>query len=180
MTSVNTPVLETKRLVLRGHRYDDLAACVAMWSDPRVTRYSIGKPSTEQQTWLRVLAYAGHWSVMDFGYWVLEEKATGTYLGEIGFADFKRSVSPALRGKPEIGFALASQHHGKGFATEAIEAILAWGDSRLPDPTTVALVDPDNVISLHLLAKFGYEEVDRSALNDRPTVFLTRAAVRRR
>jgi RimJ/RimL family protein N-acetyltransferase len=168
------PELETARLTLRGHRYDDLDACVAMWSDPAVVKFITGKPSTEHQTWARLLSYAGHWAIMGFGYWVMEEKSTGTYVGEIGFADFKRDVRPPLRGHPEIGFALVSTHHGKGFASEALAPVIAWGDRHLPDRTTVALTDPDNAASMHLLRTFGYVEVERGSLGGRPTMFHTR------
>ena len=112
------PVLETKRLKLRGHRLNDFPASAAMWADPIVTRH-FGKSFTEEEAWTRFLRYAGHWSLLGFGYWVVEEKATGHFAGEVGFADYKRSIEPPLSA-PEIGWVLASQFHGKGYATEAV------------------------------------------------------------
>ena len=70
----NTPVIETKRLRLRGHRAADLPACAAMWAKEGVTRFIGGKPLTEEETWLRILRYAGHWALLGFGYWVVEEE----------------------------------------------------------------------------------------------------------
>src|SRR6202034_1051337 len=68
------PVIETERLRLRHHQSDDLADGVAMWSDPAVVRYTIGDPSPSQRTWIRILAYRGHWALLNYGYWAVEEK----------------------------------------------------------------------------------------------------------
>jgi len=94
------PVLETERLKLRGHGLEDFVHCGAMWADPEVTRYIGGKPYTEEQSWARLLRYAGHWSLLGFGYWVVEEKTVGNFIGEVGFADYKRDLQP-LRGIPK-------------------------------------------------------------------------------
>lgn len=57
---VNVPILETERLRLRAHRLDDFAASAAMWADPIVTRYTVGKPQTSEEVWSRLLRYIGH------------------------------------------------------------------------------------------------------------------------
>src|ERR1700736_1329189 len=113
---MTAPTIETARLLLRAHRPADFAARVAMWTDPVVTRFIGGKPSTEQQTWARLLNYAGHWALLGFGYWAIEEKASGAFIGELGFADFKREIDPAMRDVPELGWTLASAAHGRGYA----------------------------------------------------------------
>ena len=77
------PVIETERLCLRAHTLGDLADCNAMWSDPNVTRYITGQPSTLQKTWSGIMAYVGHWALMGFGYWVMEEKKSAKFVGEI-------------------------------------------------------------------------------------------------
>jgi RimJ/RimL family protein N-acetyltransferase len=168
--------IETSRLRLRKHRFDDLSACVAMWSDPNVTKFISGRVSTEQQTWMRLLSYIGHWGLMGFGYWVIEEKASGDFVGEVGFMDFKREIAPSIRGKPELGFALASRFHGKGYATEAVRAALAWADAHLPHAATVCLVTPQNVASLRVVEKCGYDVFEQSLYNDQPVLLLSRNA----
>lgn len=50
-----------------------------------------------------VSRYAGQWSLLGYGYWVVEDKRTGRFAGEVGFADFKRVIEPSLDGVPEIG-----------------------------------------------------------------------------
>ncbi len=124
--AVEVPILETERLKLRGHRLDDFTHSAAMWADPTVTRHIGGKPLTEEESWARLLRHVGHWALLGFGYWVAEEKATGNFVGEIGFADYKRDLEPSLKGVPEIGWVLASPAHGRGY-TEALRAVVALG-----------------------------------------------------
>ena len=102
------PVLETERLKLRGHRLDDFPACAAMWADPAVTRHIGGKPLSNEESWTKFLRYFGHWALLGFGYWVVEEKATGNFAGEVGFADYKRNIDPPLN-SPEMGWVLPEQ-----------------------------------------------------------------------
>ncbi len=168
------PVITTERLTLRGHRLDDFRSCAAMWSDPNVTRFIGGNPSTEQQTWLRLLQYAGHWRLMGFGYWAIEEKGSGAFVGEIGFADFKRDISTLMRTAPEVGWALAPRFHGRGLATEALDAILGWSDRHARWPRTVCLISPDNLQSIKMATKCGYHEFERGLFNERPMLFFER------
>jgi RimJ/RimL family protein N-acetyltransferase len=168
------PTLETARLRLRTHRREDFPACAAMWTDPLVVRFIGGKPSTPQQTWSRLLSYLGHWQAMGYGYWAIEEKNTGTFIGEIGFADFKRDIAPSMQNVPELGFALVSSAHGKGYGSEAVRAVLEWGDSHLPEKRTVCLVNEENASSLHIVQKAGYSIFERTAFNDTPVLFLER------
>lgn len=149
-----------------------------MWADPLVTRFIGGRASTPPQTWQRVLAYAGHWKFMHFGYWAIEEKSTGQFIGEIGFADFKRDIAPSMQNVPEIGFALASRAHGKGYASEAVLAVLAWGDEHLPSKRTVALVSVENAASRHILENSGYRTFEETRFADAPVLFMERQAAR--
>jgi RimJ/RimL family protein N-acetyltransferase len=171
------PTLETDRLRLRPHRADDFPDSFAMWSEPAVVAFIGGTLSTRQRAWLRVLQYAGHWSLMGFGYWAIEEKSSGRFAGEIGFADFKRDIDARFAGLPELGWALPTRVHGKGYATEAARAVLAWADDRFP--RTFCLIDPQNAPSLRVAAKCGFEEVERGAYQEQPTIFFERPGYKR-
>ena len=94
--------IPTDRLVLRGHTLQDFDALHAMWSELAVYRHIIGRPSTREEAWNRLLRYAGHWELLGYGYWVVEERATGSYVGEMGFADYHRDIDPPLDGRPEF------------------------------------------------------------------------------
>src|SRR5664279_2337825 len=141
---MSIPIVETERLRLRAHRLDDFTACAAMWADTAVTRYLGGKPFSEEEAWSRFLRYPGHWLLLGFGYWLVEEKATGNFVGEIGFADYKRDLTPSLKGTPEIGWVLAATVHGKGYATEAARAAILWGESYFGSIRTACIIHPEN------------------------------------
>jgi len=110
---------------------------------------------------------------MGFGYWVVEDKATGAFLGEGGFADFKRDMEPAIE-VPEIGWALVPTAQGKGVATEAVNAICAWGDKNFGDTRTVCLIDPENIASAWVAKKCGYQEFMRATYKDKATTLYKR------
>lgn len=171
---LNIPIIETKRLKLRPYKLEDFIDCAMMWADPIVTRHIGGQPSSEQQTWVRMLSYLGHWSLMNFGFWAIEEKETGHFVGEIGFADFKRDIEPPIKGMPEIGWALVSSKHGKGYATEALKAATAWGDSRFGVVRTACLIDPENLTSIRVAQKCGYRQFQRAICKGKPTIIFTR------
>jgi RimJ/RimL family protein N-acetyltransferase len=152
----NKPVIiETERLILRPHHMGDLPECFAMWKDPLVTQFIGGKPFTENQTWMKVLGYRGHWELMGYGYWAVEEKSSRSYIGELGFGDFRREIVPKLT-HPELGWALCSKSQGKGYATEGLQAALRWMEDK--HKTTVCIIDPENLRSLHLAKKLGFKE----------------------
>ena len=153
--TMEAPVLETPRLILRGHHQHDLASGFAMWSNPSVVEHITGKPSTKEESWGRILRYAGHWRLMGFGYWAVVEKASGRFVGDVGFGNYKRTVEPPLGDNPEIGWVLDPAFHGRGYATEAVRAALAWMDPR-SGMSTVCIVAPENTTSLRVAEKCGY------------------------
>ena len=171
---VDVPVVETERLILRGHLLDDFALLAAMWADPEVTRFIAPVPATAEEAWARFLHYAGHWAVMGYGYWAVEEKASGRYIADIGFADHHRAIVPALDG-PEIGWVLAASVAGRGYATEAVRAAVAWSDHNLA-ARTVCIIAPDHAASLHVAEKVGYRPEETRLYHGAPRVVLARTA----
>ncbi len=145
-----------------------------MWSDPAVTRFIGGQPSTEQQTWARILSYIGHWELVGFGYWVIELASTNEFVGEVGLADFHRDIADSMKGVPELGFAIAPAFHGNGYATEAASAALAWADVNLHSDRTVCLINEPNAHSLRVAAKLGYTVFDRTTFKGEPALFFAR------
>ena len=169
------PVVETERLILRAHRLADFDDYLAMWSDPAVARAIGGGTATRETTWLRFLRYGGHWSLMGFGYWAIEWRETGRFIGEVGFADFRRDIDPPLQGMPEIGWALARAAHGQGLASEAVRTVITWGEAHFTSKTrTACLINPDNAASLRIAETFGYRESARTIYKDHPIVLLVR------
>ncbi len=167
------PTLETRRLTLRGYRLDDFSACAALWADPYVTRFIGGRPLSAEESWARLLRYAGHWWLMGFGYWVVEEKATGAFVGELGFAQWRREIQPTIE-VPEAGWVLATAAHGKGYATEALQAALVWAGRHFPKPRTACLIHPDNLASIRVAIKCGYHESARVNYRGQLTILFER------
>ncbi len=150
------PTLHSDRLILRAHQLLDFERCCEMWTHPEVIRYTIGQSSPPQRTWQRMLGYTGHWAMLGFGYWAVVERKSGLYIGELGFADFKRDINPAMSGIPEMGWALMPSFHGQGYATEALLAAIAWGDQNFYSKRSMCLIHPNNLTSLRVAEKLGY------------------------
>jgi RimJ/RimL family protein N-acetyltransferase len=161
----HAPDLHTARLHLRAHRLDDAAALHRMWSDPAVVRHLGGEPSRVDESWARLLRYAGMWPLLGFGYWAVTDRDTSIYLGDCGFLLGKRALAPAYADVPEAGWALVPEAQGRGIATEALSAAHAWADERGLGET-MCLIDPDNGPSLRVAHKLGYTVVDQRRLGE--------------
>ncbi len=163
------PILETARLTLRAHDAADLDAVAAMWGDPAVVRHITGTPSTREECWARMLRYAGLWALRGYGYWAVVEKQSGKFAGDVGIADFARILDPAQSIAPEAGWALAPSAQGKGYATEAMQAVLAWADAHLGRPHTYCILDAKNAASLRVAEKCGYRPFAQVTYKNAPT-----------
>ncbi len=168
------PLIETARLLLRAHRPADLDDCAALWADSVVTRYTSGRPFSREEVWARLLRYAGHWLWMGYGFWAIEEKSTAAFVGELGFAEFERDLDPHLDA-PEAGWVLSPRFHGRGYAEEALRAILAWYSAPV---RTTCLIHPGNLASIRLAQKCGFTESARTVYQNQPTIVFHRDAAR--
>lgn len=148
------PRLQTERLVLRHFTVEDFAALAAFWADPGVVKFISGEPQSAEVSWNRLLRYIGHWQVLGYGYWAVFEKQTNRYIGSFGLQEAKRDLAPALA-FPEAGWALSPEVHGKGYATEALEAMLRWADDTLKSPLC-CIIDEENQRSIYLAERFGF------------------------
>lgn len=175
------PILETPRLRLRPHRREDFPPCMALWADPYVTRYIGGRPLNREEVWARFLRYAGSWHWLGVGYWAVEELSSGQFVGELGFAQNERTFDPPLtlldadgRTMPELGWVLAPQFHGRGYATEAVRAALDWGDSHADASRSFCIIHPEHAASIRVAQKCGFVEFARPFYQTEPTILFTR------
>jgi RimJ/RimL family protein N-acetyltransferase len=175
---VQAPSLETERLILRGPAREDFAAVAAIWADEQVTRFVLRAPLSGEEAWMRFLRGIGHWLLCGYGLWYLEEKSTGTLIGEVGFLDAHRDMLPSLEGTPEVGWVLARSAWGKGYASEALRSLLSWGDERLSASRFACMITPDNHASLRVAAKAGFREGARTSHRGTPVLLLYRARAR--
>lgn len=135
---------------------DDLPDTVALWREPDVYRHIGGHPFSEEDCWNRLLRDIGHWAVQGYGLWTVRMKATGTYAGVVGYADFRRELNPPFGDAPEGGWVMAPWTQRQGLASEALRAALGWIEAERAPDRTVCMITPDNQSSLRLADRFGY------------------------
>lgn len=170
------PVIETARLILRPFRPADVEGQAAMMADPMVIRHLGGQPFAREDAWRKLLCGAGCWSIFGFGYWAIERRDDGRFIGQVGFADFKRIMTPSIEGLPEMGWLLAADAFGQGYASEAVAAGLDWIDGALKPAETVAIIDHENQGSIRVAEKAGFALHEEATYRDAPILLFRRMA----
>ena len=89
-----------------------------------------------------------------------------------------RDIEPALGDQPEAGWVLAPWAHGKGYATEAMSAALAWGDGQFGDMPVVCITAPENPASIRVAEKCGFRKFAEGSYKTWPTWFYRREPAR--
>ena len=164
---MTAPVLFTDRLRLDGHRIDDLDPLAAIWQQPAVHgAIGDGLARPREEVWLRLLRSVGQWTLFGYGAWVLRERDGDRIVGEIGLLESRRAIEPALDA-PEMGWMVAAPAHGRGYAREALAAILGWVDGH-GIGRTVAIIDAGNAASIRVAAAAGYRATASATYHDRP------------
>jgi RimJ/RimL family protein N-acetyltransferase len=154
------PTLSTDRVTIAPMALAHFEAHAAAWADPDMTRFIGGNPRSRNESWGKFLQGAGLWSIVGYGYWSFLDRATGAYLGNGGLAQFERGISE-LEGYPEAGWAFAPDAWGKGYATEAMAAVLAWADdAKLGEIRCI--IDPGNGASHNVAVKLGFAKFAES------------------
>ena len=167
-STTEIPRIVTERLILRAHRAGDFEASLAMWSDTDVVRHIGGVPSTAADAWSRLLRYGGLWRLLGYGYWAVEDRATEHFIGEVGFADFKRDIGEGFDDMPEAGWVISPSWAGRGYATEAMCAVLEWFDQAMLGTETFCMIAPANGASIKVAQKLGYAPDRQIAYQDSP------------
>ena len=162
------PVIDTARLVLRPFRAGDVDAQAAMMGDGEVMRHLGGSPLAREDSWRKLLCGAGLWTLFGYGYWAVERRSDGALIGQVGFADFKRDMTPRIEGLPEAGWLFAREAFGQGYASEAVQATLVWADGTLDASEVVAIIDADNLASVRVAEKCGFDRREDAVYRGEP------------
>lgn len=168
------PTLETPRLRLRPYRLDDFERYATMWTEPAVVRFIGGAPLSREAAWIRFLRQIGLWHYLGFGFFAIEDRTTGVFLGECGFHDLHRTLSPSIEGTMEAGWGLVTEAQGQGLSEDAMRAAVAWADSSFPDARMTCIIRPDHAASLHIAGKLGFVPFARADYAGAPTLLLER------
>jgi RimJ/RimL family protein N-acetyltransferase len=164
----NAPRLETERLILREFRAHDLDFHAATLGDPETMRFIGGKPMSREDSWRRLLSGIGMWQAIGVGSWAVELKSDSRMVGHCGFFDFQRGIKPDISGEPEMGWIFDRSVHGQGIAFEACARALAWADEALGARSYPAIIALENVASMKLAEKLGFERQPDTSYHDEP------------
>ena len=168
------PILETARLRLRPYRESDLAVQSAILGDERVTRFLGGAPLSREEVWRRMLSGPSLWALLGYGYWAVDRREDDVMIGFVGFADFKRDMTPSIEGLPEMGWIFSPEAQGQGYCSEAVRAGLDWADDALKGEPIVAIISPENLSSIKVAERCGFSSREEAIYRGEPILLFTR------
>jgi RimJ/RimL family protein N-acetyltransferase len=155
LARLDGPVIETERLKLRQWCGADIAPNTAMLADPAAGRFitADGKPVTDEFVgWRNAAIMAGHWVLHGVGLFVVEEKSSGKFAGRVG------PWSPPGWPGFEIGWGIASEFRGKGYAVEAARASIDWAFATFELDQIMHCIDRENIASQGVARRLGAEK----------------------
>lgn len=142
------PTLETERLILRPPMAQDFEPWVAFAADPEVSRF-IGGVQTRPMAWRSLCVMAGSWTINGFGMFSVIEKASGRWIGRLG------PWQPDGWPGGEVGWGLAREAWGRGYAVEGAAATMDWAFDELGWSEVIHSIDADNVSSQKVAERLG-------------------------
>ena len=145
-------ILETDRLILRHQTLTDLDSLYALYCDPEMIRYIPDAPKNYEETRSELEWHMhGHPRRPELGLWTTIEKATNSYLGRCGLLPWSIDGQEEV----EVAYSIAREYWGRGFGTEAAQAILEYGFENLKLSRLVCLIDSENIASIKVAEKIG-------------------------
>jgi RimJ/RimL family protein N-acetyltransferase len=143
------PILETERLILRGWKPEDFGAHARFMADPDVSRYLSGEPQSRNDAWRGMATIVGHWMLRGYGFWALERKSDGAFVGRCGL--WQPEGWPAL----EVGWTLGQEYWGQGYASEAGRAALDFAFLTQNVDRMISVIDTRNLASQKVATRLG-------------------------
>jgi RimJ/RimL family protein N-acetyltransferase len=108
-----------------------------------------GRPLDRFEAWRSMAMILGHWQLRGYGPWALEERASGAFIGRVGF--FYPDGWPDF----ELGWVLGREYWGKGYASEAAGRALAYAFAEMGRDHVISLIHPDNGPSIKVAERLG-------------------------
>ena len=147
-----------------------------MLADPGVTRFLGGRPLSQEEAWTKFVRNAGLWPLFGFGFWILEEKSTGSFAGEVGLAHFFRELTPPSENLRAVGPDSPHFRPGQRLCHRSHQRRPGLGASRFSDPRH-HLPHPsgkNSSPSLRVAEKCGFQESSRATYKNEPAILLLR------
>ena len=142
------PTLETRRLVLRPPREEDLDGWAAFMADEESARF-VGGVQPREVAWRFMATMTGSWALKGFGMFSVVEKASGRWIGRLG------PWQPEGWPGTEVGWGVLREHWGKGYATEGSAAAIDWAFDVLGWNDVIHCIDPANADSVAVARRLG-------------------------
>ena len=139
----------TERLVLRPFRDEDVAPWAALNADPEVTEF-LGEPLNREQSDQIAAAINAKYEADGYGFLAIERRSDGAFLGAGGL-----SREQWYPDDLEVGWRLAREYWGHGYATEAATSWLEHGFTNLNLPRIIAVTDTPNARSIAVMRRLG-------------------------
>ena len=140
--------LETPRLILRPPRMEDFDAWAAFLEDEVATKY-IGGPQPRPTAWRTFMCMCGAWSMTGVAMFSVIEKASGQWVGRLG------PWYPDGWPEPEVGWGIAREHWGKGYASEGAAAAMDYAFDVLGWTEVIHCIDEQNLASQGVAKRLG-------------------------
>ncbi|GAA6199693.1 GNAT family N-acetyltransferase [Aquicoccus sp. SU-CL01552] len=158
------PVLETRRLVLRGPEAEDYPNFKATFTSYRA-RF-MGGPLNPYESWMLYAAEIGHWQIRGYGMWMIHDKASDETYGMAG------GWKPAQWPEAEIAWVIWPDKGGKGYALEATDAVRRYLYAEKGWTTAVSYIDPKNLDSIRLAERLGaVKDPDAASIDGSDAVY---------
>jgi RimJ/RimL family protein N-acetyltransferase len=153
--------IETERLILRDFLETDQADLFEMDSDPEVHRYLGNRPvKTVDEIKTVIQMVRQQYIDNQIGRWIMVEKATGNVLGWAGLKYIRQTMNSTSHFY-DVGYRLKQKHWGKGFASEAAQAALAYGFNQLNLTEIIGITAIENQASANILKKIGLQFINQ-------------------
>ena len=143
-------IIETERLILREIDPErDFESWAKTMADENTVRYLGSKPMNRAQAWRSMAMVIGHQAIRGYGFFSLESKQTGEWVGRVG------PWFPEGWPEPEIGWTIAPDHLRKGYAFEAARASIDYAFNTLGWSRVIHVIVEGNQASIALAKKLG-------------------------
>jgi RimJ/RimL family protein N-acetyltransferase len=142
------PTLETERLILRPPEAQDFEPWAVFSGDEEAARY-LGGAQVRAAAWRGMATMTGAWVLRGFSMFSVIEKSSGDWVGRLG--PWQPDGWPGT----EVGWGIAREHWGKGYATEGAIAAIDWAFETFGWTEVIHTIDPGNLNSQALAKRLG-------------------------
>jgi RimJ/RimL family protein N-acetyltransferase len=171
---VTGETIDTQRLHLRQATLDDFESFHALTEADEMRRFLGRAPPSREDSFNRLLRNAGCWHLLGWGPFLVMDRASGEFVGGCGLFRGMRGLGDDFDPFPEAGWVVAQSRWGRGYATEAMAAILDWFERKHGGGRTVCMIENGHGASERIAAKLGYRPIGAAEYKDSPVMRFAR------